>query len=60
MLYFLFIFKDLSSKICLGFFLLESPNILLNRTNYGVKFNLISIKKKTKGVPEFFLKGRQI
>ena len=56
MLFFLFIFKDLSSKICLGFFLLESPNILLNRTNYGVKFNFISIKKKKnpRVFPTFF------
>ena len=39
----------------LGFFLLESPNILLSRTNYGTKFNFIGIKK-TKGVSNFFLK----
>ena len=38
------------------FFLLES------RTNNGAKFNFIGIKKKkkTKGVPKIFLKGRQI
>ena len=35
------------------FFLLESI------TNYEAKFNFIGIKK-TKGVPKFFLKGRQI
>ena len=29
------------------------------KTNYGVKFNFIGIKK-TEGVPKFFLKGRQI
>ena len=43
---FFFFFLDFSSKIFLGFFcLLESPNILLSRANYGAKFNFIRIKK---------------
>ena len=42
----IFFFLDFSSKIFLGFFcLLESPNILLSRANYGAKFNFIHIKK---------------
>ena len=49
-----FFFPDFSSKFFLGFFFL-----LESRTNYGAKFNFIGIKK-TKGVPKFFLKGRQI
>ena len=60
MLYiYIYFFSDFSSKIFLGFILLESPNILLSRTNYGVKFNFIGIKK-TEGVPKNFLKDRQI
>ena len=35
------------------FFLLEKPNILLSYSNYGPKFNFISIKK-IQGVPKFF------
>ena len=56
----IFFFQILVQNFFLGFFLLESPNILLSRTNYGAKFNFIGIKKKTEGVPKFFLKGRQI
>ena len=55
----IFFFKILVQNFFLGFFLLESPNILLSRTNYGTKFNFIGIKK-TKGVSNFFLKGKQI
>ena len=53
----IFFFSDFSSKkkkIWAFFFLLES------KTNYEAKFNFIGIKKKTEGVPKFFLKGRQI
>ena len=34
----------------------------VRRINYGAKFNLLALKKKkkTEGVPKFFLKGRQI
>ena len=42
---FFLLFSDFSSKIFLGFFLFESSNILLSRTNYEVKFNFIGIKK---------------
>ena len=42
---FFLLFSDFSSKNFLGFFLFESSNILLSRTNYEVKFNFIGIKK---------------
>ena len=55
---FFFFFSDFSSKIFLGFFcLLESPNILLSRANYGAKFNFIGIKKIEGVSIFFFLKG---
>ena len=50
-----FFFSNFSSKFFFlaFFFLLESPNILLSRINYGAKFNFIGIKK-TEGVHNFF------
>ena len=35
------------------FFFLKNPNILLNCSNYGPKFNFIGTKK-IQGVPNFF------
>ena len=43
--FFFLLFSYFSSKKFLGFFLFESSNILLSRTNYEVKFNFIGIKK---------------
>ena len=39
------------------FFYLKDPNIFLNCSNYGPKFNFIGIKK-IQGVPKFFFRGR--
>ena len=53
--FFFFFFQILVQKFFffVFFFFLES------KTNNGAKFNFIGIKK-TKGVPKFFLNGRQI
>ena len=56
---FFFFFKDFSS---IFFFLvfpfcLENHNILLSYSNYGPKFNFISIKK-IQGGPKIFFKGK--
>ena len=50
----IFFSLDFSSKFFLGFSLLESPNILLSKTNYGVKFNFIGIKKNYRCSQNFF------